>query len=163
DLRRSAFALDFDDEDWEPIAVPGHWRSTPAFASSDGPLIYRTRFELDPGVDGARHWVVLDGLFYHGHLCLHAPYPPPPPPSSSPHAARVPGLARLGSEHVVAIEVTCAPPGDRTKKRAVTGAFQHSDSLDADWNPGGLWRPVRVERSGPVRIERLRVLCQEVD
>ena len=24
DLRRAAFALDFDDDDWEPIEVPGH-------------------------------------------------------------------------------------------------------------------------------------------
>ena len=24
DLRRSAFALDFDDDGWEPIEVPGH-------------------------------------------------------------------------------------------------------------------------------------------
>src|SRR5262249_22826107 len=64
-------------------------------------------------------------------------------------------------EHVLAIEVTCAPPGDLRKKRAVTGVFHHSDSLDPTWNPGGLWRPVRVERSGPVRIGRLRVLCTE--
>ena len=36
---------DFDDRDWAAIAVPGHWRSTAAFATTDGPLLYRRRFE----------------------------------------------------------------------------------------------------------------------
>jgi len=163
DLRRSAFALDFDDDGWEPIEVPGHWRSTSAFADADGPLIYRTRFELDPGVDDARHWVILDGLFYQGDVWLDGAYLGDPEGYFFPHAYEITDLARLAPEHVLGVEVTCSPPGDRTKKRAVTGAFQHSDSLDPAWNPGGLWRTVRVERTGPVRIGRLRVLCQEAD
>jgi beta-mannosidase len=163
DLRRTAFGLDFDDDDWEPIEVPGHWRSTPAFAHTDGALIYRTRVELDPGVEGARHWVVLDGVFYQGDVWLDGAYLGDPEGYFFPHAYEITELARLGQEHVLAVEVTCTPPSDRTKKRAVTGVFQHSDSLDASWNPGGLWRPVAIERSGPVRIGRLRVLCQEAD
>ena len=27
-----------------PVSVPGHWRSHPAFADSDGPILYRRRF-----------------------------------------------------------------------------------------------------------------------
>ena len=38
------------------------------------------------------------------------------------------------------------PPADRTAKRNLTGVFQHWDCLDPDWNPGGIWRPVRIER-----------------
>ena len=53
DLRRDAVQPEYDDDGWEPIAVPGHWRSAPAFADSDGPLIYRTRFELDTGPEHA--------------------------------------------------------------------------------------------------------------
>ena len=34
---------------------------------------------------------------------------------------------------------------DRTAKRNITGVFQHWDCLDPEWNPGGIWRPVRVE------------------
>jgi beta-mannosidase len=163
DLRRNAFALEFDDDGWEPVEVPGHWRSTPAFAGSDGPLIYRTRFELEAGVEGARHWVVLDGLFYQGDVWLDGAYLGDPEGYFFPHAYEITELARLSPEHVLAVEVTCTPPSDRTKKRAVTGVFQHSDSLDPGWNPGGLWRPVRVERSGPVRIGALSVLCTEAD
>ena len=41
---------------------------------------------------------------------------------------------------------------DRTAKRNITGVFEHWDCLDPDWNPGGIWRPVRVDETGPVRI-----------
>ena len=64
-------------------------------------------------------------------------------------------------EHLLAVEVTCAPPADRTAKRNITGVFQHWDCLDPDWNPGGIWRPVRIDETGPVRISRLRTLCRE--
>jgi beta-mannosidase len=163
DLRRVAFGLDYDDDGWEPIEVPGHWRSTAAFLHNDDPLIYRTRFELDPGPPGARHWVILDGLFYQGDVWLDGAYLGDPEGYFFPHAYDVTELARLAPDHVLAVEVTCAPQGDRTKKRNLTGVFQDSDYLDPDWNPGGLWRPVRVERTGPVRIARLRVLCTEAD
>src|SRR5438067_773114 len=53
------------------------------------------------------------------------------------------------------------PEGDRRAKRMVTGVFSHWDGLDPDWNPGGLWRPVRLVESGPVRLAGLRCLCVE--
>src|SRR6185436_20248674 len=109
DLRRSAFALDFDDDGWEPIEVPGHWRSTPAFADADGPLIYRTRFELDPGVDDARHWVIFDGVFYQGDVWLDGAYLGDPEGYFFPHSFDVTALSRLGDDHVLAVEVTCNP------------------------------------------------------
>src|SRR5512134_2284015 len=40
DLRRDALGLDYDDSSWEELPVPGHWRSTAAFAETDGPLLY---------------------------------------------------------------------------------------------------------------------------
>ena len=39
--------------------------------------------------------------------------------------------------------------------------FSHWDNLDPDWNPGGIWRPVRLRDTGPVRIKWLRALCTE--
>ena len=78
-----------------------------------------------------------------------------------PHGFEVTeGLADR-TDHVLGVDLTCTPPGDRTAKRNLTGLFQHWDSLDPDWNPGGIWRPVRLERSGPVRLRHLRVLCRE--
>src|SRR5205085_685565 len=50
---------------------------------------------------------------------------------------------------------------DLTAKHNLTGVFQHWDCLDPEWNPGGIWRPVRLIETGAVRISRLRVLCAE--
>ena len=96
DLRRGALGLDFDDDGWESVPVPGHWRSVPAFASSDGPLLYRTRFELDPGPAGARHWVVLDGVFYQADVFLDGAYLGDPEGYFFPHSYEITDLARLG-------------------------------------------------------------------
>jgi len=163
DLRRDAFGIGFDDDGWEPVPVPSHWRSVPAFTRHDGPLIHRTRFALDAGEPGTRTWVVLGGVFYQADVWFDGAYLGDPEGYFFPHSLEITDLARLGSEHVIAIEVNCSPPRDRTAKRAVTGVFQHWDAMDPSWNPAGLWRPVVVEQTGPVRIERLRVLCREVD
>jgi beta-mannosidase len=163
DLRRTAFALDFDDSAWPAIEVPGHWRCHPAFSDSDGPLIYRCRFELDPGVPDARHWIVLDGVFSQGDVWLDGAYLGDTEGYFVPHAYDVTELARLGTEHVLGVEVTNPSQLGVARKRTLVGAFGDGDCVDPAWNPGGLWQPVRVERSGPVRIERVRVLCTEAD
>jgi len=62
---------------------------------------------------------------------------------------------------VLGVEVACGPERHRSAKRNITGVFQHWDCLDPDWNPGGVWRPVRVTETGPVRVARLRALCRE--
>ncbi len=161
DLRRVAFGLGFDDASWESVEVPGHWRSTPAFAELDGPLIYRTRFELDAGPTGARHWAVLEGAFYQADVWLDGAYLGDQEGYFTPHAYDITDLARFGREHVLAVEVANPRQRDARSKRTITGIFGQWDCLDPDDNVGGLWRPVTIERTGPVRIERLRVLCRE--
>lgn len=161
DLRRTYADDGFDDEDWAPIAVPGHWRSTPAFATTDGPLLYRTRFEQPLTDAGRRHWLVFDGLFYEGDVWLDGAYLGDTEGYFFPHTFEVTDQFAGRREHVLAVETTCARPHDLTAKRNLTGIFQHWDCGDPDWNPGGIWRPVRVEESGPVRIVDLRVLCTE--
>ena len=64
---------------------------------------------------------------------------------------------------MLAVEVACSQPQDRRAKRNLTGVFQHWDCMDPAWNPGGLWRGVRIERTGPVRINRMRVLCRDAE
>ena len=64
---------------------------------------------------------------------------------------------------MLAVEVTCNPERGTTGRRNITGLFQHSEAVDRDWNPGGLWRPVRVYDTGPVKLDRLRVLCRDAD
>ncbi len=164
--RRVFFEPSHDDREWEPVTLPGHWRTHPAFASTDGPVLHRRWFDspgwADAG-DGARSWLVFDGIFYLGDVWLDASYLGDTEGYFFPHEFDVTEPMSRGGEHLLAIEVACARQSDRTAKRNITGVFQHWDCLDPDWNPGGIWQPVRLERTGPVRISRLRVLCREAD
>jgi beta-mannosidase len=160
-LRRAYPEPDFDDSGWAEIDVPGHWRSTPAFDATDGPLLYRTRFEAPRPETGTRSWLVLDGVFYQSDVWLDGAYVGDTEGYFFPHAFEVTEGMGARAEHVLAVEVACSPQHDKSAKRNITGVFQDWDCLDPDWNPGGIWRPVRLEQSGSVRISRFRVLCQE--
>ncbi|HUF32306.1 MAG TPA: hypothetical protein VMN58_03740 [Acidimicrobiales bacterium] len=160
-LRRSFAQPDLDDDGWEPIEVPGHWRSTPAFAGSDGPLLHRRHFTARPPDGGQRAWLVLDGLFYQGDVWLDGAYLGDTEGYFVRHTFEVTRALRTQTDHTLAVEVACTPQLERTAKRNITGVFQHWDCLDPDWNPGGIWRPVRIEHTGPVRARSLRVLCRE--
>ena len=160
DLHQHFPARDFDDSAWADIQVPGHWRSTTAFVESDGPLLYRRRFGVEPIEGDRRRFLVLDGIFYYGDVWLDADYLGATEGYFFPHSFEVTALD-ADAEHTLALEVDCPPQRDRTRKRIVTGVFSHWDNLDPEWNPGGIWRPVRVVETGPVRIERLRVACVE--
>ncbi|MGH9117420.1 MAG: glycoside hydrolase family 2 protein [Acidimicrobiales bacterium] len=161
DTRRAFGDRDFDDAGWETVTVPGHWRSVPAFADSDGPFLYRTRFDHERTGDTTRSWLVLDGVFYQSDVWLDGTYLGDTEGYFFPHTFEITDALAGAGEHVLAVEVSCPPQRERTRKRSLTGVFQHWDAIDADWNPGGLWRPVRTETTGPVRIRDLTVACLE--
>lgn len=163
DLRRDAIGLAIDDSTWTEIDVPGHWRSHPEFADHDGPLLYRRPFTMPEPADGKRRWVTLDGIFYQADLWFDGAYLGDPEGYFFGHSFDVTALSRIGVEHVLAIEVACTPQKSHRNKRNITGIFQHWDGLDRTWNPGGLWRPVHIYDTGPVRIDRFRVLCRDAD
>jgi beta-mannosidase len=146
-LRRAFPAADFDDGGWEPVVVPGHWRSTPAFADAGGPLLYRRSFDAPAPGEGRRSWLTLDGVFQDGDVWLDGSYVGPTEGYFFPHTFEVTDALTQRSGHVLAVEVGCSPQPD--------------PFLDPAWNPGGIWRPVRLTETGPVRISSLRVLCAE--
>ncbi|MFI5041099.1 MAG: glycosyl hydrolase 2 galactose-binding domain-containing protein, partial [Acidimicrobiales bacterium] len=160
-LRRSFAASGYDDGGWEQLMVPGHWRSTPAFAELDGPVLYRRRFDAPAPGPGRRSWLTLDGVFYDGDVWLDGSYVGATEGYFFPHTFEVTDALATRGEHVLAVEVACGSPADRRAKRNLTGVFQHWDCFDPAWNPGGIWRPVSLSETGPVRLSRLRVLCAE--
>lgn len=163
DILRTSVGLDTDDDEWPVIAVPGHWQSHPQFAHDNGPLLYRKDFELDVPRIGERRFIVVDGLFYQGDVWLDGAYLGDPEGYFIPHAYDITALSSLDREHVLAIGATCSPQRDKKAKRNITGVFQHWDCIDPEFNPGGLWRGVRIERTGPVRIDALRILCRDAN
>ncbi|MDP9387461.1 MAG: hypothetical protein M3Q48_05895, partial [Actinomycetota bacterium] len=159
-----AFAApDFDDRAWAELPVPGHWRSSPPFAASDGPVALRRRFAAPRPGDGRRAWLRLDGVFYRSRVWLDGDLLGATEGYFFPHHFEVTAQLRARSEHVVVVEAACERLVDLRAKRAFTGVFQHWDCLDPEWNPGGIWRPVGVDVTGPVRLTRLRLLCRSAD
>jgi beta-mannosidase len=161
DLRRAMAEPDLDDSGWTPVSVPGHWRSEPALASSDGPVLYRRRFKAPRPEEGQRCFLTFAGIFYQGDVWLDGEYVGDTEGYFFPHTFEVTSALAARTEHVLAVEVACQPPADRRAKRNLTGVFQHWDCIDPDWNPGGIWGPVSIHRSGPVHIRSLKVICRE--
>ena len=163
ELRRNAVGLDFDDHGWSELPVPGHWRNSAPFSGNDSAVLYRRRFVLPEPAEGRRHFVTLEGVFYQADVWLDGAYLGDPEGYFFPHSFDITDLARLTPDHVLAIEVACSPQRNPKAKRNITGVFQHWDCLPSDINPGGLWRTVHIESTGPVRLERLRVLCRDAN
>ncbi len=163
DVRRNGIGLDSDDAEWHSIDVPGHWQDHPAFADSEGPIMYRHAFSAPPPPDGKRRWVTLDGVFYQADVWLDGAYLGDPEGYFASHSFDVTSLSRLSDDHVLAVEVTCSPQATATGRRNITGVFQSPTGIGTNRNPGGLWRPAWLYDTGAVRIDRLRVLCRDAD
>jgi len=172
--RRAYPEPDYDDAHWYPLDVPGHWRSAPAFATTDGPVLHRRRFDgpgtFGPGSERAdeadeprRSWLTLDGIFYTSDVWLDGAYLGDTEGYFFGHSFEITDALAAQSEHLLGLEVSCRPEADKAAKRNLTGVFQHWDLLDQDWNPGGIWRPVRIEQTGPVRIRHFRAVCRDAN
>jgi beta-mannosidase len=152
---------DSPDDTWELVQVPHHWRREPAFAESDGPVLYRHSFTDAPPDAATRSFLVLDGVAYYSDVWLDGEYLGAAEGMFAPHSFEITEALRTRETHMLAIEVSCPPQRDRSVKRTITAPYFDGPLLDPDLNPGGIWAPVRIVNSGPVRIARARVACIE--
>ncbi len=150
---------DFDDGEWSSIDVPGHWRDSAAFSEHDDSVLYRHRFPRDRLGWGRRAWLEFDGIFYFGDVWLDGDYLGTTEGYFGAHAFEITEQLLTDESHVLAVEVACPRQHDRTAKRTITGVFGHWDAMDDTWNPGGIWRDVRVRETGALAIVRARTIC----
>lgn len=177
-LRRAFVEVDFDDTGWAEVNVPGHWRNHRDLMNSDGPVLHRRCFEFesrrqtddhatatDPAAGGDRCWLVFDGIHYAADVWFDGAYLGATDGWFTTHSFELPDLlADTGdrsSTHCVAVEVISRRAGDAGLKRTLTGIFDDPDVVGATWNPGGIWRSVHLDRTGPIRIAGLRNHCSE--
>ncbi len=159
ELRRSFHLPGFNPEGWESLRVPGHWSESTAFDDATS-VLYRTVFdhELPPDSDG-RSWIELDGIFYQGDVYLDGEYLSDTEGYFIHHAFDVTDALRSQKEHQLAIEVNCSPNGRNGKRRSLLGVFEGGTDMVPTGNPGGIWAPVRLRHTGPVRIHGVRAIC----
>ncbi|NLZ43992.1 MAG: hypothetical protein GX894_03970, partial [Clostridia bacterium] len=133
-------------EGWLTQKIPAHWQEHPELKEHSGKMIYRKTFSLNPLED---HFYRLQtgGVFYRfraylnrfalgsaeGYFCRGdfdlTPY--------------------LRGENTLVLEVDS--PGNEDKS-LLTGIFAGYPGLPRTYNPGGLWQPVRILRSGPAYL-----------
>ena len=150
-----------DDGAWSVVDIPHHWRSEGEFQEADGPVLYRRRFACETPQPERRRFLEFDGIFYYGDVWFDGDYLGATEGYFFRHSFEITDASRETDEHVLAVEVACPPQIDRTAKRTITGVYGQSSMLDPEYNPGGIWRPVRIVECGPVRIATMRVLCTE--
>jgi beta-mannosidase len=155
------------DEGWLPATVPGHWQQIPALAGHAGKVVYRCRFAVAPSALSpqpaalGRHWLRLNGIFYRSRVYLNGVDLGPHEGYFIPHEVEVTGL--LQPENTLLVEVDCPDERDKLGKTMITGVFSHWDCLDPRANPGGIWLPVEIHGSGPLRLQHARLLTLACD
>jgi beta-mannosidase len=151
------------DEGWLPAAVPGHWQQLPGLERHTGKVVYRCCFAHDGAAaqPGDRHWLRLNGAFYRSRPYLNGVDLGPHEGYFIPYEPEVTGL--LQAENSLLVEVDCPDERNKLGKTMITGVFSHWDCLDPQANAGGIWLPVELHRSGPVRLAHARLLTLACD
>ena len=163
ELRRTFHHAGYDDASWQPVPVPGHWADHAAF-DQERSMLFRRAFEHAlPADDGGRSWLELDGVCYQGDVWLDGQYLGDTEGYFIRHAFDVTELLKDRSEHELALEVNCSPAGTDGKRRSLLGVFEGGNDMVPHRNPGGIWAPVRLRHTGPVRIHGVRAICVEAD
>ncbi|MEM7272817.1 MAG: hypothetical protein AAF547_07050 [Actinomycetota bacterium] len=162
DLQRVGADADLDDRHWETVPVPGHWGENPAFADHDGPLLYRRRFEHRPPDGDDRLWLRFDGVLSGAEIWLDGRYVGDTTSYFAPQRFEVTDALRAEQDHLLAVEVSCRTPDPDLPRSSLTGSIQ-AGHLAPTGNPGGIWRPVQIERTGPIAIRHGRLLCTSAE
>lgn len=154
-----AGAYTASDETWHSINVPGHWQQQPGLEDYAGKVVYLCQFTLPNLTTEAlpkpvRTWLRIRGIFYWSHpylngvdLGLHEGY-------FDPYEHDITTIVK--HNNTLIIEVDCPDEHNKLNKRMITGVFSHWDCIDPHTNPGGIWLPVEIHQSGPVRLQSVR-------
>ena len=133
-------------EGWIKQEIPAHWQEHPALREHSGKMIYRKSFTLKPLKEHI-YRLETGGVFYRFRVYLNKfalggaeGYYVPACFNLTPY---------LREENSLVLEVDSPGSEDRT---LLTGVFSRCPGLPRSYNPGGIWQPVRILRSGPAYL-----------
>jgi beta-mannosidase len=144
------------DDGWIEQQLPAHWQQVPSLRFYTGKVVYYHRFQQPSSDRGPRrYWLRADGIFYWSQIFLngrdfgrHEGY-------FVPQEYEVTTI--LEPENTLIVEVDCPEERRKSGKRMLTGVFSHWDAIDPMTNPGGIWLPIVLEESGPVRLQQVQL------
>jgi len=141
------------------MQVPGHWSHDDRLSSRRS-VLYRTSFSLPSGTvePTSRHWLIFDGIWQSADVWFDSHYLGPTNGWFTRHEFDVTNEITAGSEHVLVVEVMAPPRQVDGPTRTLSGIFEDPSIVGHD-NLGGIWQPVRLVSTGPVRTTKNRVVC----
>ena len=158
ELKRTGADADLDDSGWQALEVPGHWGQHPALADHDGPILHRRRFRHRIPEPDERLWLRFDGVLSGAEVWLDGSYVGDTTSYFASHRYDVTRHLADSFDHLLAVDVSSPAPGDDRRKSTLTGSLQTGHLAPAG-NPGGIWRDVAIDSTGPVAIRYSRLLC----
>lgn len=164
ELRRSCIEHDFDDANWLPVTVPGHWATEPRLRARTA-VLYRTCFNTsDIGIENQnlRHWLTFDGIWSSADVWLDGRYLGPTDTWFTLDEFEVTEQIAERDEHVLVVEVMSPRRSPDEPARSLTGIFDDTTIVGHD-NTGGIWLPVRMVSTGAVRTTKNRAVCTDAD
>lgn len=140
------------------VSLPFAWQTLPGWHEFQGPVDLDLRFPDPPWQD--RTDLVCEGLFYASEWDLNGVRLGHHEGYIAPFRREVTDLLGTGVKaqreaHHLHIRLSCPPEPEHLHKHLMTGIFSHWDCLPETYNPGGIWRMVRLERHRSIRIEGL--------
>lgn len=150
------------DAGWLRQTLPAHWQEHSRLRQHTGNTAYRYRFDHPaPHADiPRRFWLRADGIFYWSQFYLnsralgwHEGY-------FVPQEHEVTGM--LAEQNTLLVEVACPEERYKQGKRMISGVFSHWDCIDPATNPGGIWLPITIEESGPVRLRSADLRTRQI-
>ncbi|MFM7068794.1 MAG: glycosyl hydrolase 2 galactose-binding domain-containing protein, partial [Actinomycetes bacterium] len=134
-------------EGWVRAEVPGHWADDPHLPDHVTDVLHRVEFSMDLPDPTERVWLVLDGIAGTADVWMDGDLLGDTDAPFVAHAFEITDTLALHAERLVALDVSC-PPRKGGRTRDLLGSLRAANG----GTPGGPWRSVRVERSGPVRL-----------
>lgn len=142
---------------WTVQNLPAHWQEEPVFKDYSGKMIFRKEFSIVPEQERL-YRLEVGGVFYRYRVYLNnfalggaKGYFYPTYYNITPY---------LKTENLLVLEVDSPEP--TRDDQVLTGLFSGYIGFPDKYNPGGIWRPVRILSSGPAYFDDWRLSTIEL-
>ncbi len=140
---------------WSPIRVPWHWQLEDAFATYEGFVLYRCRFAHRRPPVGAMVSLRFEGVYYAARVWLNGVFLGDHEGYFSAFEYDITDIVVTEGENDLLVEVFSPEESEENDRKTIGGVWAMWDGMAPHINPGGIFKEVRLELDGGVRIRSL--------